>query len=281
MVGGTSTDPFVLLESPRSDGWNNNSGYSDAHLRTLRSLQTVDTTKKNLILITSGDSNMASVGPSAYTVVNTTVNDNLNIYDGAMYGAADPLLSSTYFPSFGTGGITAQVADKFITATTFDRVICVPCSVGGSTTTMWAAGGVLYNRLAVVMRRLAARDITPATTNCTFAIINQIGANEHGVLQATYQANVAQTINKAKDAGFVGRVFISQYSRLSGSTDATIRAAQAALVDGVTYFDGGDIDAITAVGANVQADNTHMSTAGQAAAATNYKTKMSASGAPF
>jgi hypothetical protein len=241
----------------------------------------VDTSKKNLILITAGDSNMASVGPSAYTVTNSTVVDNLNIYDGAIYAAADPLLGAMYFTGFGPGGITARVADAFIP--TFDRVICCPCSVGGSTAAMWAAGGILYNRLPVVMKRLAARGITPATTNCTFGLIYQIGANDTGAgtSQASFQASVVQTIAKAKDAGFSGRIWIPQYSRLAGSTSSAVRAAQSALIDGVNYFDGGDIDAITATASNLQADNTHFSTAGQAAVATQYKTKMSAAGAPF
>jgi hypothetical protein len=277
---GTSSDPFILSESWRPDAWNNGTGYLDISSRTMRS-NSVDTSKKNLILITAGDSNMASVGPAAYTITNSTVVDNLNMYDGAIYAASEPLLSSTYFTSFGPGGITARVADAFIP--TFDRVICCPCAVGGSTTAMWAAGGVLYGRLAVVIKRLAARGITPATTNCTFALIYQIGANDTGAgtSQATFQANALQTIAKATDAGFSGRIFIPQYSRLAGATSSAVRAAQAALVDGVARFDGGDIDAITATGSNLQADNTHFSTAGQAAIATQYKTKMSATGAPL
>lgn len=275
-----SNDPFVLTENYRSDQWQNNTGYFDVSTKTIRS-SVLNTSQKNMILITAGDSNMASVGPSAFTPVNASSVDNLNIYDGANYAAADPLLGSTYGSSLGVGGISARIADAFVTATTFPRVIVVPCAVGGSTTTMWSAGGPLYSRLAVAMARLAARGITPQTTNVTFALIYQIGANEHGIAQASYQANVAQTIAKVKDAGFSGRVFIPLYSRLSGSTDATIRAAQAALVDNVNYFSGGDIDAVTATGSNLQADNTHLSAAGQAAAATAIYNAMNATGAPF
>ncbi|MET4210534.1 sialate O-acetylesterase [Bradyrhizobium sp. LA2.1] len=278
-----SNDPFVLTENSRADAWNNNAGYSDTSARTLRSLQSVDTSKKNLILITAGDSNMASVGPSAYSVVNTSTNDNLNVYNGAIYGSSDPMLSATYFPAYGSGGISAQVADKFITAGTFDRVIVVPLAVGGSTAAMWAAGGALYNRIPVAMARLAARGITPSTTNCTFALLFQIGANDTGAgtSQASFQASITQSIARALGAGFSGRIFIPQYSRLSGGTSATIRAAQSALIDNVTIFDGGDIDAITATGSNLQADSTHFSTSGQTAVATQYKTKMTATGAPF
>lgn len=281
MISGASSDPFILVESSRADAWNNGQGYADVSSRTMRS-NSVDTTKKNLLLITAGDSNMASVGPAAYTVTNSTVVDNLNMYDGAIYAAAEPLLGSTYFTAFGPGGISARVADAFIS--TFDRVICCPCAVGGSTAAMWAAGGVLYNRIPVIMRRLSARGITPATTNCTFALIYQIGANDTGAgtSQAAFQASVGQTIAKARDAGFSGRIFIPQYSRLSGSTSSAVRAAQLALIDNPNnIFDGGDIDAITATGSNLQADNTHFSTAGQAAVATQYKTKMSATGAPY
>jgi lysophospholipase L1-like esterase len=273
-----SNDPFLLSENYVSGQWNNNQGYADVSAKSIRS-SILNTSQKNLILITAGDSNMASVGPSGFTPTNASVVDNFNIYDGANYAAIDPLLGQTLSP-LGNGGIAARVADAVVTRATFPRVIVVPCAVGGSTTTMWAAGGVLYSRLNVVMARLAGRGITPSTTNVTFALVYQIGANEHGIAQATFQANVAQTIAKVKDAGFVGRVFIPQYTRNSG-TDATIRAAQLALVDNVTYFDGGDIDAITATGANLQGDGVHLTAAGQALAGTAIESKMHASGSPF
>ncbi len=273
-----SDDPFVLSENTRNDAPSNNAGYSDVSGKTIRS-SVLNTAQKNLILITAGDSNMASAGPSAFTPVNATVVDNFNIYDGANYAAVDPLLGQTG-SSLGSGGIAGRLADKFVTAGTFPRVIIVPCAVGGSTTTMWAAGGVLYNRLNVAVARLAARGITPATTNVTFAIVYQIGANEHGIAQATFQANVAQTIAKAQDGGFSGRVFIPSYSMISNVTDATIVAAQAALVDGVDYFAGGDIDSLTG-GTNRQGDGTHLTAIGQASAATLIYNAMISSGTPF
>lgn len=278
MNSGASSDPFILRENERPDGWNNGKGYSDVNNRTMRS-NSVDTAKKNLILITAGDSNMTSVAPSAYTATNATVIDNLNMYDGAIYAASEPLLSACYYTAFGPGGLTLRIADTFVPV--FDRVICCPCAVGGSTSTMWAAGGILYSRIGVVVKRLAARGITTQTLNCTFVLIYQIGANDHGITQAQFIANVRQTVAKAKDDGFSGKIFIPQYSRLNNATDATIRAAQTTLIDSVTYFDGGDIDAITATASNLQADNTHLSSAGQAAVAAQYKTKMSATGAPF
>lgn len=273
-----SNDPFVLGENYRSDGWLNNQGYADVSGKTIRS-SVLNTAQKNLILITAGDSNMASVGPSGFTPTNASVVDNFNIYDGANYAAVDPLLGQT-LSSLGNGGIAARVADQIVTAASFPRVIVVPCAVGGSTSAMWAAGGVLYGRLNVVMARLAARGITPATTNVTFALVYQIGANEHGIAQATFQANVAQTIAKAKDAGFSGRVFIPKYSIAANAADATIVAAQTALVDNVNYFDGGNIDSLTG-GTNRQADGTHLTAAGQASAATLIYNAIHASGAPF
>ena len=192
-----------------------------------------DSSKRNFTLITAGDSNMTSVGPAAFTPTNSSVIDNLSIYDGAIYAAADPLLGHTLSP-LGNGGIAAQLADKFVPA--FDRVICAPCAVGGSTTAMWAAGGVLYNRLAVTIKRLAARGITPL--NCTFALIYQIGANEHGVTSAAFQANVAQTVAKAKDAGFNGRIFIPIYSIISNAADATRVVALATDAHGQTALAG-------------------------------------------
>lgn len=275
---GASNDPYLLRENARPDGLYNNWGYNDPSGKAVRS-QTLNTAQANLILITAGDSNMASVGPSAFTPTNSSVVDEINMYNGVIYAAVDPLLGPT-ISSLGPGGLSARVADQIISAGSFARVIIAPCAVGGSTTTMWAAGGPLYTRVPVLMARLAALGITPSTPNVTFAMVYQIGANEHGIAQATFQANYTQMVVKAQNAGFVGRVFVPEYSILANVADTTIEAAEAALVDNVTYFFGGNIDSLTG-STNRQADGTHLTTAGQASASTLIYNAMHASGAPF
>lgn len=278
MRGGSSNDPFVLIENLRSDNPNNNAGVQDVNGRTLRS-QTVNTGIRNLILLNYGCSNGAGVAPGTYTPANGAVLDNLNIYDGAIYAATNPLLSCNT-SGLGNGNVMTILGDLLISNGIFDRVILVPCAIGGTTTTNWAAGGVHYNRINVAMLRLRERGITPSTSGCTFALVHFCGENEHGIAQATYQANVVQNTAKIRDVGFSGRIFVNKQTILANITDATIRAAQTALVDNVTYWAGGDIDALTGA-INRQVDGTHLTATGQSSAATLIYNAMHASGSPF
>ena len=59
-----------------------------------------------------------------------------------------------------------------------------------------------------------------------------------------------------------------------------IQAGQAALVDNVNVFFGGDIDSLTTA-TNRQADGTHLNDTGAASATTAIVAAMHASGAPF
>jgi len=93
------------------------------------------------------------------------------------------------------------------------------------------------------------------------------------------QDNIARAAYRAS-CGFSGRQFINQETILANTTNPTVAAAQAALIDNVTYFVGGNMDSLTA-GTNRQADGTHLTAAGQASQATLEDAAMHASGAPY
>lgn len=257
MFGGSSSDPFVFGENLRPDNPYNNRGFSITTSKVLSS--PINKSVRNLILFTTGDSNMAGVAPSGTVLVNSTVIDNFNIYDGVIYKAADPLLGCN-FSGLGIGGISGKVADKIISGGRFDRVIIVPIAIGGTTTNIWAAGGVLYTKLSTAVDKLARMGITPST-NVTFTLINQIGANEPGQTPTAYASNVRSMVIKAQSLGFSGKVFIPIYSMLLGVTDAGVQAGEALLVDNITYFTAGNIDSLSNI--YRQADVTHFTDAGQ------------------
>lgn len=282
--GASLPDPFLMGENYREDGWNNNRGYSDVNSKTLR-ITPINAQERTLVLITSGQSNMASVGPSSYVPTNASKVDNLSIYDGAIYATADPLIGQTYAPDYGVGSIPPRIADKLITGVKFDRVILVPVASGGSSIAMWAPGGPLYMRHCVAMHRLAARGIVPGMPGVTFALVWGQGESDAGTAQATYQTRFGQIVTKLKNcpnlaSQFNGRIFITKQTMLSNVVNATTQAAQVALIDNVSIFSGGDIDALTG-GTNRIADGTHLTATGQANAATAIYNAMVASGAPF
>lgn len=291
-AGVSTADPFVLGESilPGGGLWNNNHGYTDTNGKTYR-FNAINTGVKNLVLILAGQSLMAAEAPTAYTVTNSTVVDNFNVYDGGMYVHTDPPLGSTWaYQGLGgsgsscattqtCGSIIGRIADLVVNRGSFARVITVPVAVGGAPIALWDTGGILSGRFCAAMARLAARGITPSVTNVTFAILWGQGEADHGTSSATYKAALGRIQAQAASCGFSGRFFVNEETWLSGAVDATVQSAQTTVVDNVSFWAGGNLDSLNAT--NRIGDNTHLNDTGIAAAASLMEAAMHASGAPF
>lgn len=283
----SAPDPFVLRESfvPAVGLWMDNRGYTDTNAKTLRSAA-INTGIKNLVLIVAGQSNMTALAPSAYTVTNSSAVDNFNIYDGGVYSYSDPPLGSSWvylalggsLPTPNPGSIGGRIADKFVTAGKFSRVIVVPVAIG-ATSVLTHDTGVLADRLPIAIRRLAAAGITPATTNVTFAIVWGQGESDGGTSTVNYTTRLNNVRDHAVAAGFSGRFFVNKQTWAAGSVDANVQAAQTGVVDNVKFWAGADADSLNA--ANRQSDNTHFNDTGIAALATAMYDAMVASGSPY
>lgn len=279
-----SRDPFRVgeIDFTNLGIWGRGRGYCDLATRTLRS-QTVDPGIRNLVLITAGQSNMTSVASAAHGITNGAALDNLNLYDGAIYAAQDPLLGTQYlYQTFGgdaRGSLATRVGDALISAGKFDRVILAPCALGSTLMAQWA-DGPFDTRVPCILERLRQRGIVEGP-NVTFALLWGQGENDNteGTSQAAYTAAFGRFVARVRAAGMQGRIFIPRQTLINGVTSATIRAAQAACVDnGAGIFAGPDMDAITS---GRYPDQTHLDTGAMVSATSVWMTALSASGAPF
>lgn len=271
--GFSPTDPYIL-----DDSFSVANAYLPRRYTGPLALRGgIDPTKKTLVLLCAGQSNISNVVPTRVAPTNASVIDQLNIYDGALYSVDGALLGASNDDATH-GCVAPQVADKFITAGTFDRVILVGLGVNTSTVSMWSTGS-LSSRIPVALKRLAARGITPATTGVTFAMWWAQGESDHGTTLSAYQSGLNAVRSSAVSAGFSGRIFVCKQSLLSGAIDTTVQSAQTGTVDNVNFWSGGDMDALS--GTNRQVDNTHWSDTGAPNCATAVYNAMHASGAPF
>lgn len=278
--GGTSVDLFYLAGTGSINR-------ATAGVSLSSSGQTVSNSIKNLILLLAGQSNCADLVPSAYTPSNPTKIDQLNVFDGAIRVASDPLIGTSYFPTLGPGNAYLRVADTLITNGKFDRVILVPLCVGSTKVSDWAPGGFYQDEVTVAMRRLAANGIV-AGTNVTFAAIWAQGESDTDAAtsQASYTTSLNAFITATRTAGFAGIWFVNVQSRSVGVTSANVTAAQAAVVNhGSSIWAGANADALSGATCSAsacrQADDTHWSNAGAASIAAATVTAMGLSGAPF
>ena len=181
MRGASIPDPFLLPDSFGLYG----SARAPLSGQTIRS-PIIDPTKKTLILIGAGQSNATSVSPTLYTPTNSSVVDNFNIFDGAIYNVAGPLLGCSWNPNaatngsgLGPGNVLVRIADTLVTNGKFDRVIICSIATGSTMMADWGtaagAGLPMFTRGPVLMARLASKGITPSTPGATFAEIMMIG----------------------------------------------------------------------------------------------------------
>lgn len=277
MFGGIAPpDPFLLTEPVAGAGFRDTKGLANRS-------QVINPAVRNLVLITAGQSNWASVNPTLYTATNASVIDNANIYDGAFYASGGPLLGCSNGGSpLGPGNISLRLADALITNGKFDRVILCPIAIGATVVSQWGdTGGILSDRVGCQIRRLASRGIIPGMTGVTFALILGLGEtdNTNGTSQAAWTASFNSFVTKTLATGFSGRIFVPQETWNGGVTSTAVRAAQSAVVDNITVFSGGDLDTLNAT--NRQADNLHLNDTGAPAGTTIEYNAMHASGAPF
>lgn len=265
---GGSPDPFVLRDR---DDWGR--AFRQTAGLTPRPFQ-INPSLKTLIAITTGQSPLANVVPSAFVPTNAGVIDQLNILDGGLYSIAGKLLSSTEWQA-NQGNATARLVDKFVPA--FDRAMVACLNIGSTTTDDWTTGR-FADRIPVLMRRLAARGITPTTPGITWANFIGIGEQDlsNGTSQAAMTAGLNGMIAQAIAAGFPGRFFVALESA-RGQTSNAIRSAQAAVVNGTSVFSLGDFDSAPVT----TYDGVHPNDAGAAALATIAYSAVHASGAPF
>lgn len=229
-------------------------GFSDATGRTEVSPLLVSG-EKTAVILTIGQSTSANICNSAYTPSSAKVH-NLNIHNGAMYRAVDPLLG----PDGLNGNWAGELGDKLITATTYSRVILVPIAISGANANEWGSG-VCNHRIVAAIKRLSAFSLTP-----TFVLYQQ-GESEQidGISKATYKAGVTNTIETLRGLNIEAPIFIAKATMVNGVVDADIQAGQAELVDNPNgIYAGADTDSLDT---SNRFDGTHWNATGRAAVA--------------
>ena len=170
----------------------------------------------------------------------------ININDGNLIEAHDPVAGVGSQGGTGTTSFMLPLLDQLNALDLGYRIILAPIAVASTYSADWAAGGSKNGRLTTIASQLAALNIPVA------AVLWQQGEGDAGanVSQQTYMANVQSVRQTLVNAG-VGAPFFVPLETICATGGATqpqptIRAAQSALVDNVSFFAGPDFDTISA-----------------------------------
>ena len=263
--GGSIQDPFRLGLSTTATIINAN-----VNGKTLHDPRLVGGENTG-VLICVGQSNIANIVDATYTITNASKVSNLNVADGGVYAASDPMLGcSSMSPTAANGSWLGRLADKLITAGTFQRVILVPIARGGSLVADWATG-----TLALNLKTAVARCHAQGYTISGFLWQQGEADTTAGTGQAAYHNALLAVIANSRAAGSSAPWFIGKSTYIAGTTSAAIQAACEAAVNGVDVFAGANCDTLNST--YRQVDNLHFNAAtGADAVATRWATAIDA-----
>ena len=260
---GSAIDPYLFGEiSGQPAG-----GYRYAVGRSVRDPRLIEGERTGVFII-AGQSLCCNSVNATYTPIHDSKIDNLNIYDGLLTEAVDPLLGCQL-----TGGnIFLRVADLLISDGIYDRVILIPVGIGATSIANWATdlNSALRDRLVVASRRAAALGLSITAYLCMQGETDTL----LGTSQATYGSALAILLSIPAAAGFNAPWLVGKSTHVSGANSSAVRAAQEAAVNNINVFAGADTDTITGI-AN-RYDLTHPTAAGAALMAPLWKNAIAA-----
>lgn len=252
--GGAPPESYGLV-----DKYGISSGYSNTAGRVVVG-DPLDSTKQNAVILLLGQSQSANHGAGLYTAQNPTKVHNLNVFDGVVYQAMEPILGPTFtLPSYGTfgayGSYSTVLGDTLIAAG-YDRVVITNISIGGIPAYDYTPPGPYNHWLHVALKRMRGRGMLP-----THVLWHQ-GETDGLILgtpQATYEAELRTIF--AVIRGYCGaKILVPKATWLNPAvynpnTSDAIRAAQEAVVDNAAgIYAGPDFDTL---GAEWRDDGLH------------------------
>lgn len=170
----------------------------------------------------------------------------LDVFDGKLYRAIDPLLGTS-----GVGGsMWGRMADGLISSGKYDSVVLVPLAVGGTSVDDWVSSGPLFRKLTLGFRELQDLGITPTQ------FIWEQGVADSLTDPGAYQQKLLSIFGVLRAHGMTAPIYMAINSLIGGTllTDPALRAAQAAFgamqrgiatgLSGSGIFQGVDFDHI-------------------------------------
>ena len=290
--GSSKVDPYIL--NPPVIAGTFNLVNNQTSLTSLSAIQAPDLTKRNLLLIGDGQSNMAdSPQASTYVATNAAVIRQININDGGIYAAIDPLLGTSInnYPSLGGGNPLLRIADAEITAGNFDAALVASIAIDGSAIADHdpALNGVLATRFPVLFARLAAKGWVQGA-NITVVVLWGQGETDttNGTTQTAYFNSLTNIINASRvAAGYNVMWLIAEQTYNTGTVSSAVQAAQLAIVNhSSNIWAGPNADVIigTNCGGTCRPDNLHFGNLGMPVYVGNsqgWQAALHATGPPF
>jgi len=266
-------DPVALTSSSQSLGlaFANTTGRTQVYPGTASG-------QRRFAPLMVGQSLMASFADVLATNSYSSQIDMLNINNGGVYTAQDPLLSAGYDPNrealgLANGNVGIPIANKVIAANYTDRVTLVNVAIGGTSVANWATGP-LADRLRIAWNRMKAINLVPSCVMWEQGQADAAGATSGSDYQDRLTAII--TNFRALDPALAAVPWLIAQSTFPATDPGktTIRAAQAAVVNVPNHILAGpDTDTLNGT---YRHDGVHWNSSGLNAASDLWVAKLAA-----
>jgi len=201
------------------------------------------------VVLTFGQSQLANEGAADARLEAAEGVHALNIFDGAVTAARDPLPGATQ----DRANLSTRIGERLVRRGLFDAVLLAPIAYGGSAVAEWTPGGRLFPRIEA-----AATAIDRLGLRVTCALWQQ---GETDAILATdgriWESRFGEMIAGLRGLSITAPVFVARSTLCCGPANETIRAAQLCVVDAANgVFPGPDTDAL---GPDMRFDGCHFS----------------------
>lgn len=223
------------------------------------------------VVLTFGQSQLANEGAADALRETAKGVYALNIFDGAVTAARDPLPGSTQ----SRANLSTRIGERLVRHGLFDAVLLAPIAYGGSAVAEWTPGGRLFPRIEAAAAAIGGLGLSASCAlwqqGETDAIIGTDGR--------TWESRFREMIAAMRGLAMPAPVFVAQSTLCCGPPNAAIRAAQLAVVDASNgVFRGPDTDAL---GPDMRFDDCHFSGEGLDRAADLWIEALTGAGSPL
>lgn len=252
-ASGSIFDPFTLPRTSKTTTMANRN-LSGKVLADPRG----ESGETTVCLIVAGDSMAGGYHQSSYAISNPSKVLQLNIFDGGIYQANDPLLGLASWDAPNNRSWMPECGDLLIAAGVCSRVVWIPVAIGATVIDEWSE--VLNQSIVVAKRRAEAQGLTVS------GVLMQCGANDISTTEPDYLASAETCIDRA-NLGVPWLWAKSTYSTGIGSL-TPVRSAIDTLITRPDVYAGPDTDDLAE---SSRWDNVHFNDSGLSTCATRWK----------